>query len=126
MTTQTPTVNVADLTPREHEVFTHIVAFTPWVRCQHGKQLVTVRAHWSDDAPFTCTTGYVNSTQTFDRVVHADGSESSSFEYNVVEHHAACGAMGERGEVWTRKLLSYGDLSTCKGCGHEVYTSIGD
>lgn len=122
MTASIPSVE--SLPTREHEVFAEVRSFVPWHRCQHGKQIVTVKAHWSDDAPFTTTRGRQNSTQWFERTVHADGSESSSFECNTVSKCPQCGELG----TLSTKQEAWGDRTTCSafGCEYENYYSIGD
>ena len=116
--------SVESLPTREHEVFVGVRSFADWQRCQHGKQIVTVKAHWSDDAPFTTTQGRQNSTQWFERTVHADGSESSGFEYGTITRCPKCKALG----TLSTKQEAWGDRTTCSasGCGYEDYYSIGD
>jgi hypothetical protein len=114
---------------REHEVFIKILTDEPWQRCQHGKRIVEVMAHWSDDAPFTVTTGCVNSTQRFPRTVHADGTviarpgdTLSPFEYNTVSRCPKCHAL----DTLRVAQLQYGDETTCTGCDYRSFYDIGD
>jgi hypothetical protein len=111
---------------REHEVFIEIRVDEPWMRCQHGKPLVCVRAHWSDDAPFVVTTvagrPLLNSTQWYPRWVHADGSPSGDAEFNMVSRCGACGAL----DTLTTVQEAYGDRTTCSACGDQRWYSIGD
>lgn len=116
---------------REHEVFTQILTDEPWMRCQHGLRIVEVMAHWSDDAPFTVTTGRVNSTQRFPRWVHADGTmiarpgdTLSPFEHNTVSRCPKCkglNTLSTSQEAWC-------DVTTCsaEGCDYENVYMIGD
>jgi hypothetical protein len=127
MTTIIPTsLDRVRTAARQFEVFQRITVDEPWMRCQHGKLLVCVQAHWSDDAPFTVTTiagqPLPNHTQWYPRWVHADGSDSDSFEYNTVDKCHACGALN----TLTVVQEAYGDRTTCSACGNVSWYSIGD
>lgn len=127
--TEAPTVDELAGARREHEVFDKVLHFTDWQRCQHGKQIVTVLAHWSDDAPFTVTTGRRNSTQRFERTVHADGGPSpklgeASWEYGTVRRCPDCGGFN----TLSTEQLAWYDKTTCSrsGCDYEHWYAIGD
>jgi hypothetical protein len=124
-------IDINKLHRREHEVFESIRWFVPWQRCQHGKQIVAVKAYWSDDAPFTVTTGRINHTQWFERTVHVDGTFNTdesgrvtTFEYNTVVRCSKC----EQFNTLETKMLPFGNLTTCNNpaCDYEDYFSIGD
>lgn len=131
--TETTVATPADLdtvrkAAREHEVFEKITSDEPWQRCQHGKRIVEVMAYWSDDAPFTVTTGRVNSTQRFTRTVHADGSPGESrdglspYEYNTVSRCPKCKSidtLATAQEAWC-------DVTTCSACDYRNVYMIGD
>ena len=116
------TLDLSTLSHREHEVYEFVITDADWQRCQHGKPIVTVMAHWSDDAPFTVTTGQVNHTQRFPRTVHRDGSDGSEFEYNTVSKCPQCGAL----DTLSVTRGSYGDTTKCSECTYSSYYSIGD
>lgn len=122
-------IDIAKLANREHEVFTHIVGFDAWQECQHGKQLVTVMAHWSDDKPGPpVTTGCRNSTQRFTRTVHVDGTVAGGeFWHDCYGVHQKCPECGELDTLKTEQM-AYGDDTTCTtdGCNYHNYYSIGD
>jgi hypothetical protein len=111
---------------RPWEVFTRVKVDEPWMRCQHGKQIIEVQAHWADDAPFVVTTiagqPQLNSTQRYSRWVHADGSPSESFEYNTVTRCGGCGAL----DTLTVEQQAYGDLTRCAACPWTHWYDIGD
>lgn len=127
--TATTEVTPADLTvvsraAREHEVFERITDDSAWKVCQHGKRFVEVMAHWSDNAPFTVTTGRVNSTQRFARTVHADGTGEYSTGgcYNTVSRCPKCksvGTLSTAQEAWC-------DVTTCSACDYRNVYMIGD
>lgn len=112
----------ARLAARPYEVFENITSEGDWQRCQHGKRIVEVRAHWSDDAPFTVTTGLVNHTQVFRRWVHADGSPGADYEHNTVSRCPKCHGLN------TLRTLqeAYGDWTTCSECDYAHWYDIGD
>lgn len=131
---------IESLYHRAHEVLVRIMAFEPWQRCQHGKQIVIVRAHWSDDAPFTVTTGEINHTQVFDVTRHADGSVVFDHSYDrfdpkpswadgllVPEFNqvSKCDKCGELNTLSTVQE-AYGNRTTCSACGNSNWYSIGD
>lgn len=129
-------VTVEDLFHREHEVLERIVCFEPWQRCYCNKQIATAMAHWSDDAPFTVTTGQINHTQRFTVVRHADGTpprldESWTAHSGKTTYHSCmnkiskCTACGEL-ETLSTKQEAWGDRVTCSACGDSKYYSIGD
>lgn len=128
------TIDLATLSnaARQWEVFTEVRAVWPeWQRCQHGKRCAVVRAHWSDDAPFLTTVGQVNSTQTYTRTVHIDGTYETKpdgsmvlFEHGVHNRCPECGTI----DSLTTAQLAWGDETTCRtdGCAYNRYYSIGD
>lgn len=129
-------VSVTDLFHREHEVLERIVRFAPWHRCSCGKQIATAMAYWSDDAPFTVTTGKINHTQRFEVTRHVDGTpprldESWTAHSGKATYHpcmnrvSKCAACGELNTLTTQQQ-AYGDLTTCSACGNSTYYSIGD
>lgn len=116
---------------REHEVIVKVTRFEPWERCQHGKQIVHALAHWSDDAPFTVTTGQINHTQRFEVTRHADGTAviidepwgpQLEWEHNQVHKCAKCDELDTLSTVQE----AYGDRTTCLACGDSNWYSIGD
>lgn len=113
---------VDSLFHRPHEVLVRVTRWEPRQRCQHGKQIVEVQAHWSDDAPFTVTTGHQNSTQRYPRTLHADGTESDDFEYGVHHWCPKCGGQ----DTLTTSQEAWLDRTTCTVCGYESVFMIGD
>lgn len=129
--TEAPSIESLRPIARDGEVFVEIRHFDAWMRCQHGKQIVLVKAHWSDDCGRVVTTGMKNSSQWYERTVHADGTGprvdqygGCPFEYNTVSKCPKCGELN----TLVTKQLAYGDETTCShdGCDYRSYYSIGD
>lgn len=119
-------IDISKLSHREWEVFERVVGFDAWQECKHGKQIVTVMAHWSDEAPFTVTTGRQNSTQRFTRTIHADGTPSNIERYgDCYGIHTKCSRCGAIDSLSTEQQ-AYGDLISCSQCDYSQYCSIGD
>lgn len=137
---ETPTlqseVTVEDLFHREHEVLERIVRFEDYQRCSHGKQIATAMAHWSDDAPFTVTTGRINHTQRFEVVRHIDGTPPSIDEswtahsgkttyhscMNMISKCPKCSGLN----TLSTKQEAWGDRTDCSNCDFTSWYSIGD
>lgn len=127
-----PDILVNSEARRDWEVFESVVREWPeWQECQHGKRCVDVMAHWSDDAPFTVTTGRVNHTQRFTRTVHLDGTATydpdgkvATFEYGVHNRCPKCGTV----DSLSTKQEAYCDRTSCstEGCTYESVYMIGD
>lgn len=117
--------DTSGLALREWERIEFVIREYPeWQECQHGKRIVEVMCYWSDDAPFTVTTGRINSTQRFSRNLHTDGSPSDTFEYGV---HHQCPQCHTLDSLQVRKE-AWGDRTTCstEGCDYTHWYSIGD
>jgi hypothetical protein len=94
-----------------------------------GKDLVHAMFNWSDEAPFTVTTGRVNHTQIFGGYRHADGTycgDPATFDMgHVCSPKPVCPVCGTE-DSFKREMLAYGDQVTCTACNDSHYYSIGD
>ena len=112
---------------RPHEVL-HAVRIADAGYCSNGKCLKPVSEgifYWSDDAPFTVTTGQINSTQRFPKVLHSDGSAPCHEHLTSLFPLPRCPKCSAVNAGMLRQM-AWMDEVTCFMCGDVRSYSIGD